>query len=81
MSYMDLRSDVEAGRLTLSEAAELSRLLEEKWGVGSAAAEEQGDLEADFIAPLLARIAGVGLSPPDEHLAAVRASLVRALAP
>ena len=56
-----------------------SGLLEEKWGLGSAA-DEQGDVEADFIAPLLAKVATVGLAAPDDHLAAVRASLARAVA-
>lgn len=80
MSYIDFRADLEAGKLTLSEAAELSRLLDEKWGVASVNVDERGDLEANFLVPLLERLAEIELATPADHLAAVRSSLARAIA-
>ena len=75
---MDLRADVEAGRLTLQEAAELSQLLSEKWGVGPADAEAV-DWPKDFLLPLM-REAARGLVPADRHLADLRAALSQAVA-
>lgn len=75
---MDLRADVETGRLTLQEAAELSRLLSEKWGVGPAETQT-ADWPKDFLLPLM-REAARGLIPADRHLADLRAALSQAVA-
>ena len=75
---MALRADVEMGRLTLTEAAELSRLLSEKWGVVSAGPESI-DWPKDFLLPLM-REAAKGLIPADRHLADLRATLSKAVA-
>ncbi|WP_375381379.1 hypothetical protein [uncultured Sphingomonas sp.] len=75
---MDLRADVEMGRLTLLEASELSRLLSEKWGVGPSDMN-QPDWPEDFLLPLM-REAAKGLVPADRHLADLRATLSQAIA-
>ncbi len=76
---MDLRTNVELGKLTLTEAAELSRALEERWGMHPASEREQGDLVSDFLLPLVERFAS-DLTPPEAHLAAIRSTLARAVA-
>ncbi len=76
---MDLRTNVELGELTLNEAAELSRALEERWGARLESEREQGDLITDFVLPLVERLASQ-LTPPDAHLAAIRSSIARAVA-